>query len=163
MVDGTDALQTLAEIALGFAGFSGVVVALRPEPGQGSQAFLRIVNLLGTSLTCLFFALLPLGLLQLDLREDLVWRACAGLFALAHGIGWFTSTRSLFRLPPGDRDAYPRSLLVVLTGGSGVMLSVLLGVTVGLVPSAAGFYFLGLMWLLVVSAFNLVRLLLYPS
>ncbi|HSN72949.1 MAG TPA: hypothetical protein VLT59_15640, partial [Steroidobacteraceae bacterium] len=64
-MDSTELLTAIAEIALGLAGFSGVMTAFMQRPGRltGIETY-RIGVLLGASLGAMFLALVPLVLLQ---------------------------------------------------------------------------------------------------
>src|SRR5262245_36527333 len=71
-----EALLTLAQIALGFAGFTSIIVTFKHdtrETWSPIDAF-RTARMLSASLAALFFALLPEALLSLDLPGATTWR-----------------------------------------------------------------------------------------
>jgi len=69
-----DLLTVLAEIALGLAGFAGIIAALGPRknPWQLLDR-LRIIALLVNSFLILIFALVPLGLAAAKFNEADLW------------------------------------------------------------------------------------------
>lgn len=76
-----DLLTVLAELALGVAGFSGVIVAL----GQKQRTWqlldkLRISFLLFNALIVVVFSLTPLGLFSADVDTGYVWLISSSLF-----------------------------------------------------------------------------------
>ncbi len=62
-MEGSDILQTLAEVAIALTGFTGIVVALRGRAGESVSgfAFVRFRILLVASLAAVASALLPLS------------------------------------------------------------------------------------------------------
>jgi len=90
-----DLFLGLAEVAIVFAGFSGVSVILgRRGPGGWSALDAgRVGMLIENSLVFALFALLPLALWGLGLRGPTVWGICSAGLAL-----YFAST--LFRVTP---------------------------------------------------------------
>jgi hypothetical protein len=74
-------LYALAQVAITFAGFSGVVVAFRLRGAQAwSPTELRILwFLLGDSFLVLFFSLLPLPLALANWSPDALWGLCNAL------------------------------------------------------------------------------------
>jgi len=79
-VDRSEALLSIAEIALGLAGFGGLFVALSRERGTDRRPAdtYRLVLLLSTALSTLVLALLPTGLLAVGLPETWVWPLASG-------------------------------------------------------------------------------------
>ena len=159
-MDGADALTTIAEVAVGLAGFSGVVAVLGRQPGEFSRVEAgRLVVLLLSSLGALFFALIPFALFPLGLNPVSVWRTTSGLvavFALSHIAISYTELRRVRREAP---EIYSRSvagthftILVV------VLLLQLVGVAKG-GELALSLYIFGLLGLLAVAAFQFVRIL----
>jgi hypothetical protein len=73
--------RALAQVAITFAGFSGVVVAFRLRGAQAwSPTELRILwFLLGDSFLVLFFSLLPLPLALANWSPDALWGLCNAL------------------------------------------------------------------------------------
>ena len=104
----------LAEVAIVFAGFSGISVILsRRGPGGLSDLdALRITIMVENSLVFALFALLPLGLWGVGFRGPMVWLICStGLaFYLAH---------TLFRVATRISRYYRAEPSVPAASGSG--------------------------------------------
>jgi len=89
-----DLLQTLAEVGVAIAGFTGVVVVLgRRARGDWSPPEIQWLHmLLLSSLSVVFFALLPVVLENAGLLPSGVWRLSAGFLAVACAgimvLGW---------------------------------------------------------------------------
>ena len=78
-----DSLQTIAEISIGLAGFSGLVVALRKDPGplDDIQKY-RLRILFSLSFGAMFLALLPDTLMNFGVQDERVWIvSSAAIFA----------------------------------------------------------------------------------
>ena len=155
-----EALSTIAEVALGLAGFSGVAVVLGRRPGAFTPGEAgRLVLLLLASLGAMFLALLPLGLAPLDLSPELLWRiASTVLLAFCLGYGQIGETH--VRLVRSDApEIYSPSTRVFnfITFGTVIGLQVLALVRPD--EFGAGFYVLGLIGLLLIAAVQFVRIL----
>ena len=93
-MDEADLLQTLAEVGVAIAGFTGVVVVLgRRARGDWSPPEIQWLHMLLLSSLCVvFFALLPVVLENAGLAPALVWRPSAGFLAVACAgimvLGW---------------------------------------------------------------------------
>ena len=74
-IDPFSALQTLAEIAIAVAGFSGIIsIYQRVNRAQNELARWRIYTVLSTSFYALFMATFPMGLALLEIEEQELWR-----------------------------------------------------------------------------------------
>ena len=155
-----DALSTIAEIALGLAGFSGVVVVLGRQPGAFSRVEAgRLVLLLVSSIGAMFLALLPLSLAPLELSDSLLWRVSAGTFT-AFCLGYGLIGRSRVRIVRAHApEIY--SLAVSVFNYATVGTAVILQVVVLARPAdlGPGFYVLGLLGLLLTATVQFVRML----
>jgi hypothetical protein len=80
-------LFTVAEIAVAFAGFAGLVIAISRRQGRSAadaQLDLELLkNVLGGSLMAIAFALIPATLLGMDVKPSVAWRSSAFLYAIA--------------------------------------------------------------------------------
>ena len=155
-----DALSTIAEIALGLAGFSGVVVVLGRQPGAFSKVESgRLVLLLVSSIGAMFLALLPLALAPLELSASLLWRVSAGTF-IAFCLGYGLIGRSRVRIVRAHAPeiySFGVSVFNYATVGTAVILQlVVLARPADLGP---GFYVLGLIGLLLTATVQFVRML----
>ncbi len=77
----TQILDTIANIAIALAGFSGLVVVFRSRGARSwSPTELRFLwFLIGDSLLVLLFALLPFPMSLANWSEDTIWTVCASL------------------------------------------------------------------------------------
>ena len=90
-----DSLQTIAEISIGLAGFSGLVVALRKDPGpfDDIQKY-RLRILFSLSFGAMFLSLLPDTLVNFGVPDERVWiNSSAAIFACSFlFIAWWMTT-----------------------------------------------------------------------
>jgi hypothetical protein len=152
-------LLAVAQIAVTLAGFSGLVVAIRgASPTDWHRRDIWSLSwMFGTSLGALFLTLLPLLLVSFRLRMELVWTVanlamCA--FMIVFAVAMAFSGRRLTRLGHRPRVRYfpaAAALLLLVCG----FLSGLAGVGI-FAQTRIGFFVLGLIACLVVSALSLV-------
>jgi len=101
MMQITEITPTLAELAVSLAGFSAVIVALRPQPIASWSAFDRFNfrMLLQVAALTIFFSIFPFGTLTL-LDDPLAWQAAA----LAYGFVHLADLASfVLNMPPAAR------------------------------------------------------------
>ena len=81
------ALQAFAEVAVGVAGFSAVIVALRPSSDIDDERRWKwgLAAVFCWSLGALFFSFLPFIVVHSSVPEPTTWRAC--LFGMAAFVG----------------------------------------------------------------------------
>lgn len=168
MVEGESLLQTIAEISVAFAGFTGVVGAFGRSSGSAWSAGdrLRFNVMLGNSLAALLFALLPLIVYHLGSRDEAVWRISSLAFAIYLAGTAFFDIR-LFRSGRARPDASdrPSPTIAVLVGTltfSAMIVQVLNALSIGF-HREVGAYLLGLAILLAVSSLMFIRLLSFAS
>jgi hypothetical protein len=160
-VQGSEALSTVAEVGLGLAGFTGILVAL----GRSSQAFsrpevLRLLLLLVSSLGSVFLALLPFALHESGLAGAACWRFSSAL------LGVFTAGSLAFLGYQIQRhrgefgELFSGVVFAVVSAGSlaVVVLQILNAAGVG-APPRVGPYLFGLIWLLLVASIQFARIL----
>lgn len=83
MLENTDTLLSLAEIAAAFAGFAALVSVLRGAGGDAMDAvhdLLRLRLVISSSVAGVAAALIPVGLAGYGMDFDLIWRLAAVLF-----------------------------------------------------------------------------------
>lgn len=83
MLDGTDTLLSLAEIAAAFAGFAALVSVLRRRSQQATEAIhdlLRLRLVISSSVAGVAAALIPIGLAGYGLEAGSTWRIAAVMF-----------------------------------------------------------------------------------
>ena len=159
---GASALTALAEIAIGFAGFSAIVAALfrRRRPG-GSMPFdeVRFLVMLEFSLAVVVFSLLPLALDLLGNAEVRVWRSASGLlaaFLIFHLVGDYFLT---IRRQSVAAQSITWSIYVIATVGISLCaVSLLLSAAGVQIAPLAGIYISCLLWLIVLAAIHFTRL-----
>jgi hypothetical protein len=88
-VQGEGILQTIAEVSVAFAGFTGVVVAFGRRPGQddspiNAHAFKAM---LASSLQALIFAVLPFFAVACGAREPGLWRVASAFMLVGLAVG----------------------------------------------------------------------------
>ncbi len=158
-MEGSEILQTIAEVAIALTGFTGIVVALRSrtdEPLSG-YALVRFRILLLASLAAVAFALLPFLCHHLGAPPSATWSICSAAVAsimvpiVIHDTRAFRTYSDV--MPELDRRIAP--LIGVV--GSALWISQVLNV---LVLHAFGPYLLAPMWFLGFSAFQFSQMLL---
>jgi hypothetical protein len=161
-MDPGDALLTVGELALGLAGFSGIVAAFRTRTGpwHPADAF-RLTSLLLVSLGTFFLALIPLALSQFALSYEVVWRVSSGLMALFIGVAGFIILRKLRTLDAGSRLLFNRWMNAFMLIGSLLTGLAQLANSVGAISRDwFAVYFAGTVWLLFYSGVQFARLVL---
>ena len=111
MLENTDTLLSMAEIAAAFAGFAALVSVIRRASGQPADAvhdLLRLRLVISSGVAGVTAALIPVGLAGYGLETDQLWRLAALIFLiLDNGIifsflGSYKPVRGTF---PPDRLA----------------------------------------------------------
>jgi hypothetical protein len=141
-VTGATLLYTLAGLMITFAGFSALLLGLRSAAGGKLSLLDRY--LARTVMTYIFVlmaaALLPPLLALYDLREDLIWRVSAVLFAVPMFSLQVTYPYRR-RKVVGSGPPFPIFAVLVVVG-SVTTLAMLVGVLAGL-PHIAAIYITG--------------------
>jgi hypothetical protein len=136
MLENTDALLSLAEIAAAFAGFAALVSVIRrrtDQPGEEAHDILRLRLIISSGVVGVAAALIPVGLAGYGLEPALVWRLSSLLF-MGMGYGIIYSFISAYQPVRGD---FPPDRLAVVVAASvevleqGSLLVVLLGIPIG--------------------------------
>jgi len=159
MGDLTEALATIAEVAVGLAGFSGIVVVLsrtyerRLTPLERYRLFILLVPSLATS----FLALITLALFAADVPGAFrIGSAFLAAFCL-----WFPASRvrktvHFYRLVP---ELFNQGVLWGMLTGYLVVASLSLLHAFGVISEAPEILLLGLLWPLFQSAVQFARML----
>ncbi len=161
-MEAESALQIIAEVAVGLAGFSGVVAAFhrRSDDAWGPIDVMRFRIMLGTSLTALLLSLLPFALHHIGLSSTTTWATCSAAFALYIAIVVPLDVRRGARIGSAGDPEFRQSIAIVI--GSllaGVFLLQVLNVLeIGFNREVGPFVF-GLVVLVGVCAFMFLRLL----
>ena len=153
-------MLTLAQVAVGLAGFSAILVALSGKPHQWTpvDAF-RIRNILAFSFQSVFLSLIPFVLTFFSLPESAVWRASLLTLAIATLAGVVLILIGVYRLSPSERAVLKAAVVSAVSVVLCAMAAVELLAAFGIVRPASGVFFLGLVVLLGVSAVLVARFL----
>ena len=136
MLENTDALLSLAEIAAAFAGFAALVSVIRrrtDQPGEEAHDILRLRLIISSGVVGVAAALIPVGLAGYGIDPSLVWRLSSLLF-MVMGYGIIYSFVNAYKPVKG---AFPPDRLAVLVATSievleqGSLLVVLVGIPLG--------------------------------
>ncbi len=139
MLENTDTLLALAEIAAAFAGFAALVSVIR---GGGDRTdvvhdLLRLRLVISSGVAGVAAALIPVGLAGYGFETELTWRLAALLFLIFDN-GIIVSFLGAYR---PVRGAFPPDRLAVTVVSSlelveqASLLAVLLGLIVGAAPA----------------------------
>ncbi len=158
----TDALLTTAELALGLAGFTGIVAAFRARSGPWLPAdALRVFSLLSVSLGVLFLALIPLSLAYFPFSDEVSWRISSGLMTLFTGVMALVLISRMRRLDAGSKQVLSRPTIAFTTFGSALNALAQLLNSAGVFPNTSfAIYFAGIVWMLFYAGLQFARLLL---
>ena len=156
-----ESFQTIAEIALGLAGFSGLVVALRRDAGplDTIQKY-RMSVLFSLAFGAMFLALTPDLIVNLGAGEQTFWRYAASVFSMYSLFflwWWIVPSRRIAQRAPEIFNWY---VFNTMLAGHIVVLALLGMLATGFFTGREpGIYSLGLTWYLVHSAQQFIRML----
>lgn len=140
MLENTDTLLAMAEIAAAFAGFAALVSVIRrasDQPADAIHDLLRLRLVISSSVAGVAAALIPVGIAGYGLDAGLVWRLAALLFLIFDNgiivsfVGSYQPVRGTF--PPDRLAVLLVSLLEVVEQVS--LVAILLGLTFGNAPA----------------------------
>jgi hypothetical protein len=159
-IDVATALLTLAQVAIGVAGFSAILVALSGKPHQWTpvDAF-RIRNILAFSFQSVFLSLVPFVLAFFTLPEPAVWKASLLILATATLADVLLVLSGVYRLSPSERAVLKAVVVSTVIAVLCFTAAVELLGAFGIVRPASAVFFLGLVVLLGVSAVLVARFL----
>jgi len=156
-----DSLQTIAEISIGLAGFSGLVVALRKDSGplDDIQKY-RLRILFSLSFGAMFLSMLPDTLVNFGVPDERVWFASsAAIFAYSFLFiaWWIMASQRIARIAP---EIFNWGAFSTMATGHTIVLLLQLAVMLDLLENRApGVIALGLIWYLAHAAQQFVRML----
>jgi hypothetical protein len=156
-----ESLQTIAEISIAFAGFSGLVVALRRKAGPLTtvQKY-RLQVLLALAFGAMFLSLLPELLDNFAVSEERTWRyasAALSLYSIIFVFWWLGRSRQLMRSVP---EIFNWFALSRMTTGHILIVLLQLGIVFSLLgDKSSGAYIAGLIWYLIHAAQQFSRML----
>jgi hypothetical protein len=160
VIDTANALLALAQIAIGLAGFSAVLIALSGKPQQWTRvdAF-RIRNILAFSFQSVFLSLVPLVLAFFSVPEATVWKASLLIIAMATLGGVVLVLGGVYRLSRPERAVLNAAVVSTVTVVLFAAAAVELVAAFGIASPAPAVFFLGLVVLLGVSTVLVARFL----
>jgi len=157
-VEGSDILQTTAEVAIALTGFTGIVVALgvRGAPSLSGFALVRFKILLVASLAALAFSLLPIFWHYLGAPPSMTWVISSSI-AAAFLVPIAVSDARSFRIYSAEIPEFERRAAPII-GVLGIALFVS-QLANALVMQSFGPYLAVPLWFVGFSAFSFSRLL----
>lgn len=160
VIDVANALLTLAQVAIGLAGFSAILVALSGKPHLWTpvDAF-RIRNILALSFQSVFLSLVPFVLVFFSLPESTVWKASLLIVAMATLGDVLLVLSGVYRLSRPQRAVLNAAVVSTVTVVLFVTAAVELVAAFGIVRPAPAVFFLGLIVVLGVSTVLVARFL----
>lgn len=160
-MDQTEVLLTVAEVALGLAGFSGVMTAFRQRPGQLTAVEIyRLAVLPGASFGAMFLAFLPLALEQLGINGASVWSSASSVMAAFSVIAVFIFLAASRRVNRQAAEIFNWDIFGATTLGHFANVWLQLFNAVHSSDTAApGIYVVGLLWYLLHAAMQFSRIL----
>lgn len=159
-MDETQSLQTIAQLAIGLAGFTGLVSAVQSGAHKSSrEATLKVRQLLETSLGVAFYAFLPILIIPIVAAPDIAWRLSNAILALAHIITLAISISRANQLG-GAVVGKSGPLLHLLRIGGFFTIVLNVFAALNIVPWHSTTYLIGLLYLLLIAAHTFIKLLL---
>lgn len=149
-MEGSDYLQTCAEVAVALAGFAALVVAIRQRGADGIPPLVRrlVLSLIERSLVATLLALLPELLWGLGLPPRAVWAIASGaLSAYVATLAWRVVTPDVRREVVGSFLSLPLFGLTYSVGIVVILLQLAHALGIGLQQSV-WWYLVGVAWLL---------------
>lgn len=152
--------MTFAEVAVGLAGFSAILVALSGRPHQWTpvDAF-RIRNILAFSFQSIFLSLVPFVLTFFLLPNSIVWQVSLLVLAMATFGDVLLTLSGAYRLSPLERAVLKAPVVFTVIALLCVMAAIEFLAAFDVVRPPSGVFFLGLVVLLGISAVLVGRFL----
>ncbi|MCP5060020.1 MAG: hypothetical protein GY937_25235 [bacterium] len=117
-MDARDELLTIAEIAIGIAGFSGVVAAFLQRDGLHPLDRVRFLNIFATAFITLVLAFVPIAISQVVTEPDRIWSyssAALIVISVSNSIVAFVWFVPVVRAHLESQANIPLAMLVVPT------------------------------------------------
>ena len=157
MIAGEDLLQTLAEVSIAFAGFSGVVGVF----GGGSalsdaERALRVRMMVTASLAAFFASLFPLVLGQFEFAASRVWPVCCaafGGFVIVNSVDVYRRTGALAAV-----GSYSRPWFAPIIYGVNTLITIALLLSVVAFLAGHAVYVAAVVWQLVLASLQFLLL-----
>ena len=160
--DDLSTLEVIAEIALGLAGFSGLLLVLsEPNEALKQTERFRLTTLIYSGFGTLFLALLPLALFGGPWADATVWLGLGILLSLYTLVGLAVLPAASIRLHRDHPDLFPWRLICSQVTIHICSLILALSVLFRWTEYPLNGYLLALVLLLVHGAVAFVRMLFY--
>jgi hypothetical protein len=160
-VQGGEALSTIAQVGLGLAGFTGILVALgRTQTAFSRPEVLRLLLLLVSSFGAVFLALLPFALHESGVGDVACWRLSSAALAAFTSISLAYLGYQIRRHRSEFGQLFSAAVFVIIATGSVLMVVLQLVNALGLgSPPRSGSFLIGLLWLLFIASLQFARIL----
>lgn len=154
-------LQTMAEIGVAIAGFSGLIVTLRRDAGPlTSVQKYRLQVLLSLAFGAMFLSLLPELLVYFGIGEERLWKI-ASLVLLVYSMSfltwWIMASRRIKKIDPAIFNWFAFARMAA--GHVAVMLAQLAFLTSAFHLTGAASVSVGLVWYLLHAVQQFTRML----
>jgi hypothetical protein len=161
MVQGGEALSAIAQVGLGLAGFTGILVALgRTQAAFSRPEVLRLLLLLVSSLGAVFLSLLPFALHESGIGDVACWRLSSLALAAFTTISLAYLGSRIQRHRSEFGQLFSTAVFVIIATGSVLIVILQLVNAVGLgAPPRSGSFLFGLLWLLFIGSLQFARIL----
>jgi hypothetical protein len=138
-IDLENALLTVAQIAVGLAGFSAILVALSGKPQQWTpvDAF-RIRNILAFSFQSVFLALVPFVLASFSLPKSTVWKLSPLIIAIAIFGDVLLVLSGVYRLSRSERAVLKAPVVATVTAALFSMAAIELLAALDIIRAGTG-------------------------
>ncbi|MBW2398640.1 MAG: hypothetical protein JRG80_05130 [Deltaproteobacteria bacterium] len=113
-MDGHDELLTIAEIAVGLAGFSGVVAGFIRRGGLSAADRLRFIALFVSAFAVLVLAFIPIALAYSGFQDESIWRRSIIVMMLAQIAGFGSIPFAMHRIRKEIAPSLLASILVLV-------------------------------------------------
>ena len=157
-MENADALLTIAEISIAFAGFTSIAVLFRGRSSRWlPQDAFRFQAMLATSFCALLFSALPIVVHSYGPTESASWGISSVALVVVIAVGGILSARTVRGLAEQPDFSLLITLLTWVGGFFAGLLLALNTLSVGL-GGKPGPYLTALLWLLALSSVQFIRL-----
>ena len=152
------ALQVIAEVALGIVGFSAILIGLsRASDGFSLPDNFRIQLLTYSAFSAMFCALLPFAIYT-NTNPELSWTITNWILCIISVLGLLTFPKRMLALrKEGYKKLFPTQVFIFQTSVLSAIFLISGLMILGYIKAKANFYVICLMLFLVQSAFAFIR------
>jgi hypothetical protein len=160
-VKGAEILTTIAQLAIGVTGFSGIAIAFNRHPGRLSdfEAF-RVLILFANSFAAIFLSLIPFAFFYMGWSDTTVWRTGSALLVLFEVVFLWRHIAPTRKFLREYRELFNLGQLAFMIVGHSLNTLLQLANALALTGSRSlPMFIFGLLWLLFHSVFQFGRIL----